>query len=54
MSVCRSNRATAPPQLVLGFGDVGERAITEGIATIGDLLAGARRPGRLMVGQDLP
>jgi GntR family transcriptional regulator/MocR family aminotransferase len=53
MSVCRSNRATAPPQLVLGFGDVGERAITEGIATIGDLLAGACRPGRVVAGQDL-
>ncbi|MCT9111401.1 hypothetical protein N4G69_38410 [Streptomyces mirabilis] len=38
----------------LGFGDVGERAITEGIATIGDLLADARRPGRVMSGQDLP
>ncbi|MCX4589049.1 hypothetical protein OG819_04605 [Streptomyces sp. NBC_01549] len=44
MSACRSNRATAPPRLVLGFGDVGERAITEGIATIGDLLV---RPGQL-------
>ncbi|SFG29550.1 MocR-like pyridoxine biosynthesis transcription factor PdxR [Streptomyces mirabilis] len=53
MSACRSNRATAPPQLVLGFGDVGERAITEGIATIGDLLAGACRPGRAVAGQDL-
>ncbi|MFJ1554537.1 aminotransferase class I/II-fold pyridoxal phosphate-dependent enzyme [Streptomyces mirabilis] len=52
MSACRSNRATAPPQLVLGFGDVGERAITEGIATIGDLLSGACRPGRLVAGPD--
>jgi len=38
MSPCRTSRATRPVQLVLGFGDVGERAITEGIAAIGDLL----------------
>ena len=29
-----------PTQLVLGFGDLGERAIRSGIATIGDLLRG--------------
>ncbi|MFI0712433.1 PLP-dependent aminotransferase family protein [Streptomyces inhibens] len=47
MSPCR---ATAPPtapstttpvQLVLGFGNVGERAITAGIAAVGDLLRGS-------------
>ena len=30
--------AAAPPQLVLGFGNVGERAIESGIATVADLL----------------
>jgi GntR family transcriptional regulator/MocR family aminotransferase len=40
MSPCRSTHATTPVQLVLGFGDVGERAIAEGIAAVGDLLAG--------------
>ncbi|MCZ4125870.1 aminotransferase-like domain-containing protein, partial [Streptomyces sp. H39-S7] len=30
--------ATAPSRLVLGFGDVNERAITAGIAAVGDLL----------------
>ncbi|MFI7005296.1 PLP-dependent aminotransferase family protein [Streptomyces sp. NPDC050145] len=38
MSPCRSSHATAPAQLVLGFGDVGERAVAAGIAAIGDLL----------------
>ncbi|MER5474648.1 PLP-dependent aminotransferase family protein [Streptomyces sp. NPDC002685] len=47
MSACRSGHATAPPQLVLGFGDVGERAIAEGVAAVGDLLTpDARPPGR--------
>ncbi|WP_435220659.1 PLP-dependent aminotransferase family protein [Streptomyces sp. Tue6028] len=40
MSPCRSAGGSEPPRLVLGFGDVGERAITEGIAAVGDLLAG--------------
>ncbi|MEV5880303.1 PLP-dependent aminotransferase family protein [Streptomyces sp. NPDC052101] len=40
MSACRTSRATAPAQLVLGFGNVGERAVTAGIAAIGDLLTG--------------
>ncbi|MGP8296580.1 hypothetical protein ACTPOK_01125 [Streptomyces inhibens] len=31
---------TTPVQLVLGFGNVGERAITAGIAAVGDLLRG--------------
>ncbi|MGW1050269.1 MocR-like pyridoxine biosynthesis transcription factor PdxR [Streptomyces sp. NPDC001118] len=42
MSACRASRAPDPPQLVLGFGDVPERAITEGIATVADLLDGRR------------
>jgi GntR family transcriptional regulator / MocR family aminotransferase len=42
MSAYRSTRATTPPQLVLGFGNLGERAIQAGIAAVGDLLqAGA-------------
>ncbi|WP_037606443.1 MocR-like pyridoxine biosynthesis transcription factor PdxR [Streptacidiphilus rugosus] len=40
MARCRAAGDAAPPRLVLGFGDVGERAVREGIATIGDLLAG--------------
>jgi hypothetical protein len=31
---------SAPPSLVMGFGNVGERAIGPGIAAIADLLAG--------------
>ncbi|MEW2270137.1 PLP-dependent aminotransferase family protein [Streptomyces griseofuscus] len=38
MSTCRTSRETAPPRLVLGFGNVGERAVTAGISAIGDLL----------------
>jgi GntR family transcriptional regulator/MocR family aminotransferase len=40
MSPNRSTRAVDPPQLVLGFGNLSERAIREGIARIGDVLAG--------------
>ncbi|HEX6339382.1 MAG TPA: PLP-dependent aminotransferase family protein [Jiangellaceae bacterium] len=40
MSVYRASRATTPPQLVLGFGNLTESAIAEGIAAIGDLLRG--------------
>jgi len=40
MSEYRANRATNPPQLVLGFGNLSERAIEAGIAKIGDLLRG--------------
>jgi GntR family transcriptional regulator/MocR family aminotransferase len=39
MSSFRSTRATEPPQLVLGFGLVGERAIEPAIAAIADLLS---------------
>jgi GntR family transcriptional regulator / MocR family aminotransferase len=38
MGEYRATAAVAPPQLVLGFGNVGERAIEPGIATIADLL----------------
>ena len=38
MSEYRSSRGTTPPQLVLGFGNLSERAIEAGIARIGDLL----------------
>ena len=38
MSSFRSTRATRPPQLVLGFGLVGERAIEPAIAAVADLL----------------
>jgi GntR family transcriptional regulator/MocR family aminotransferase len=37
MSAQRSNRATVPSQLVLGFGNLTERAIQAGIAKVGDL-----------------
>jgi GntR family transcriptional regulator/MocR family aminotransferase len=38
MSAQRSTRATTPPQLVLGFGNLSERAIRDGIAAVADLL----------------
>jgi GntR family transcriptional regulator / MocR family aminotransferase len=34
----RSVTVAAPPQLVLGFGNVGERAVEAGIAAVADLL----------------
>jgi GntR family transcriptional regulator/MocR family aminotransferase len=40
MSGNRSTHATTPAQLVLGFGDLSERAIRDGIATVADLLNG--------------
>jgi GntR family transcriptional regulator/MocR family aminotransferase len=42
MSAYRSTGAATPAQLVLGFGDLGERSIQAGIAAVGDLL---RAPG---------
>ncbi|MET9910726.1 PLP-dependent aminotransferase family protein [Streptomyces sp. NPDC006476] len=39
MSACRTSGTVIPPQLVLGFGHVTERAIVEGVAAVGDLLA---------------
>ncbi|MFB4297503.1 PLP-dependent aminotransferase family protein [Actinomadura sp. NTSP31] len=38
MSMCRADGADSPLQLVLGFGNTGERAIRAGIAAIADLL----------------
>jgi GntR family transcriptional regulator/MocR family aminotransferase len=38
MGEYRATDAPAPPQLVLGFGQVGERAIEPGIAAVADLL----------------
>ena len=38
MSLNRSDGSVRPPQLVLGFGHVGERAIEAGVAAVGDLL----------------
>jgi GntR family transcriptional regulator/MocR family aminotransferase len=38
MSACRASGATTPPQLVVGFGNITDRAIRAGITAIGDLL----------------
>jgi GntR family transcriptional regulator/MocR family aminotransferase len=38
MGPFRATTAAAPPQLVLGFGNVGERAVEAGIAAVADLL----------------
>jgi GntR family transcriptional regulator/MocR family aminotransferase len=38
MGQFRADGSTSPAQLVLGFGNVGERTIEEGIAIVGDLL----------------
>jgi GntR family transcriptional regulator / MocR family aminotransferase len=38
MSLFRATAATDPPQLVMGFGQVSERAAEEGIAAVADLL----------------
>jgi GntR family transcriptional regulator/MocR family aminotransferase len=38
MSANRSDRSESPPCLVLGFGNLSERAIVEGVARVGDLL----------------
>jgi GntR family transcriptional regulator/MocR family aminotransferase len=38
MGSLRAIATTAPPQLVLGFGNVGERAIESGVAAVADLL----------------
>ncbi|MFF5712391.1 PLP-dependent aminotransferase family protein [Streptomyces sp. NPDC012756] len=40
MSACRTAPEPEPVRLVLGFGNVGERAISEGISAVGDLLRG--------------
>ncbi len=46
MSTCRAGHAPHPPELVLGFGNISQRAITTGIALIGDLLDNRHSPGR--------
>jgi len=46
MSWYRADRATEPPELVLGFGNLTDGEIERGIATIADLLTG-RSPGTL-------
>ncbi|POX53768.1 PLP-dependent aminotransferase family protein [Streptomyces sp. Ru71] len=40
IGACRAADHGGPAQLVLGFGDVGERAVAEGIAAVGPLLTG--------------
>jgi GntR family transcriptional regulator / MocR family aminotransferase len=40
MNGFRADGATAPPRLVLGFGNLGDRAVAEGIADVADLLRG--------------
>jgi GntR family transcriptional regulator / MocR family aminotransferase len=38
MGPLRATAVPAPPQLVLGFGNISERAIESGIAAVADLL----------------
>ncbi|MFF4274834.1 PLP-dependent aminotransferase family protein [Streptomyces sp. NPDC001536] len=40
MSTCRTSETADPPQLVLGFGNVMERAIADGVAAVADLFDG--------------
>ena len=40
MSTYRADHASGPPQLIIGFGNTGQRAIGAGIGLVGDLLAG--------------
>ncbi|GAA3818198.1 PLP-dependent aminotransferase family protein [Streptomyces coacervatus] len=40
MSACRASGDEAPALLILGFGDVPERAIVAGVAAVGDVLGG--------------
>jgi GntR family transcriptional regulator/MocR family aminotransferase len=46
MSAHRADHSPDPPQLVLGFGDTGQRAIEAGIALVGDLLSGQASSAR--------
>jgi GntR family transcriptional regulator / MocR family aminotransferase len=46
MSDHRSSRSAVPAQLVLGFGNLSERAITTGIAAVGDVLRGGGKEHR--------
>ncbi|MFF3906414.1 aminotransferase class I/II-fold pyridoxal phosphate-dependent enzyme, partial [Streptomyces sp. NPDC001848] len=41
MSACRASGHTAPAQLVLGFGNLGDDALTAAVAAVGGLLPGA-------------
>jgi GntR family transcriptional regulator / MocR family aminotransferase len=41
MSTYRDSRATEPPEIVLGFGNLSDGEIERGIEVIGDLLSGA-------------
>ncbi|MFD0745208.1 hypothetical protein ACFQ1L_27910 [Phytohabitans flavus] len=41
MSAFRLSGATTPGQLVLGFGNLGERAIETGVAAVADLISGS-------------
>lgn len=43
MSMHRSGHPAGPPQLVLGFGNTSQRAITAGITVLGDVLASPRQ-----------
>ncbi|GAA3765476.1 PLP-dependent aminotransferase family protein [Plantactinospora mayteni] len=45
MSTFRMSGNTTPAQLVMGFGNLSERAIESGIATVADLLEPADQPG---------
>jgi GntR family transcriptional regulator / MocR family aminotransferase len=40
MSAYRASHAADPPQLVLGFGNTGQRAIRTGVEVLGEVLAG--------------
>jgi GntR family transcriptional regulator/MocR family aminotransferase len=42
MSTYRASRSATPPQLILGFGNLTEHAITRGVATIADVLTRQR------------
>jgi GntR family transcriptional regulator / MocR family aminotransferase len=46
MAMHRATSAVAPPQLVLGFGNVSERAVEPGIAAVADLLRGKSASAR--------
>jgi GntR family transcriptional regulator / MocR family aminotransferase len=41
MSTYRESGATEPPEIVLGFGNLGDGEIERGIEAVGDLLSGA-------------
>jgi GntR family transcriptional regulator/MocR family aminotransferase len=41
MSTYRDSRATEPPEIVLGFGNLSDGEIERGIEAVGDLMSGA-------------